>query len=129
MSRHLVIPLFAVALLGCSIDPGATWAPDMLKDKTGVAPQPEPAPDIRNLLTTRLPEFFMPAAAPSAISFSPPLQAGGAWETCIRATVNGAMGNSIGQQTYIVTILHNKVFRQEKAATSHWCERATFEAL
>lgn len=129
MSRRLVIPLIAVALSGCSIDPGATWAPDILKDKAAAAPEPESAPDIRNLLTTRLSEFFMPAAAPSSISFSPPLQAAGAWETCIRATVNGAMGNSIGQQTYIVTILHNKVFRQEKAGTSHWCERATFEVL
>ena len=119
----------SLALSGCSIDPGATWAPDILKDRAAPAAQPAPMPDIRTMLKTRLSEFFLPGAGPTGISFTPPLRAGNAWETCIRATVNGAMGGSIGQQTYIVSILHDKVFREEKIGPPHWCMSAKFEPL
>ena len=128
-ARLLVLAISLGLLSGCSIDPGATWAPDILKDRAPRAAEPEPAPDIRTMLKTRLPEFFLAGSAPSNIGFSPPLQATGAWETCIRGTFNGAMGGSIGQQTYVVTILHDKVFHEEKAGPAHWCATAHFEQL
>ena len=131
MGKLSDVKIIAISLIlsGCSIDPGGTWAPDLLKDRAAPAAQPDPMPDIKKMLKTRLSEFFLPGAGPTGISFTPPLRAGSAWETCIRATVNGAMGGSIGRQTYLVSILHDKVFREEKVDPSHWCMTAKFEPL
>jgi hypothetical protein len=119
----------AMVLAGCSIDRGATWAPEVLKAEAPVQAQPEAAPDVRLLLKTKLSEFFLPSAAPSNISFSAPRRIGSDWHACVRATVKGAMGGSTMVQTFAVTFLHSTVLREEHTVAGHWCDQERFEAL
>lgn len=121
--------LFASALAGCSIDPGVSWAPDILKDRAPAAPVVEAAPDMRALLRANLAEYFLPQAGASDISFSTPRRAALDWTVCVRATVNGATGGSIGQQTYLFNIERNKVMRQENVAPSHWCHQESYQRI
>jgi hypothetical protein len=125
----VVVALLALTTGACSIDSGATWAPDLLKDKAPPGPVAEAPPDIRQMLTTGLSSMFLPSAAPTYISFSSPLRSGQEWTTCVRATVNGATGGSIGQQTFLFNIDRGKVMRQEHVAPTHWCAQMSFQQL
>lgn len=124
-----VIALLSLTTGGCGIDAGATWAPDLMKDKAQPAAVAEAPPDVRQMLTTGLSSMFLPSAAPTNISFSSPLRSGQEWTTCIRATVNGATGGSIGQQTFLFNIDRGNVMRQEHVAPSHWCAQLSFQQL
>jgi hypothetical protein len=119
-----------VTVAGCgSIDPGATYFPESMRDR---APKPaalDAAPDVRTLLQTKLDAFFLPASAPTGISFSRPKPSFTEWTTCIRASVNGATGRPIGLQTYLVNIDHGGVSRREHVDGSHWCEAERYEPL
>ena len=127
---RLALSLFiTAALCGCAIDPNVSWAPDILKTKTSAPPAPEPAPDMRVLLQTKMAEFFLPSAAASNISFSVPRRAALDWTSCIRATVNGATGGTIGQQTYLFNISRNSVARQEHVGAAHFCATETYQNL
>ena len=127
--RQLLIIFTLFFLIGCSIDPGATWAPDALKARAPVVAAPEAPPDMRPMLRTRLSEFFLPSAGASNISFSTPRRAQLDWTVCLRATVNGATGGSIGEQTYLVSIEHERPVRQENVGPSHWCRSESYERL
>jgi hypothetical protein len=120
-----------IALAGCGrVDSGAaSFFPDIVRDK---APQPvvsDPAPDIRALLKSDLNAVFLAASAPTNVSFSAPKPAYAEWTTCVRASVSGATGRSIGQQTYLVNILHGKVNRRERISEGHWCTSERYELL
>lgn len=101
----------------------------MLKDKAPPVAVAEAPPDVRGLLRTNLAEFFLPQAGATDISVSTPRRAALDWTVCIRATVNGATGGSIGQQTYLFNIERNKVARQENVAPSHWCHQETYQRV
>lgn len=121
--------MMTTALAGCSIDPHASWAPDLLKDRAPVAPVAEAPPDMRALLRANLAEYFLPQAAATDISFSAPRRTALDWTVCIRATVNGATGGSIGQQTYLFNIERMKVARQEHVAPPHWCHHESYQGI
>jgi hypothetical protein len=127
--RTLFIVLMTTALAGCSIDPHASWAPDVLKDRAPAPPVAEAPPDMRALLRANLAEFFLPQAAATEISFSTPRRTALDWTVCIRATVNGATGGSIGQQTYLFNIERNQVARQAHVPDSHWCHQQSYQRL
>ena len=127
--RVLFIALLTTALAGCSIDPHASWAPDLLKDRAPAPPVAEATPDMRVLLRTNLAEYFLPQAAATGIGFSTPRRTALDWTVCIRATVNGATGGSIGQQTYLFNIERNKVARQAHVDPSHWCHQETYQQI
>jgi hypothetical protein len=121
--------LLCLFLAGCSIDPGATWAPDVLKAKAPVVAAVEQSPDMRTMLQTRFSEFFLPSAAASNVSFSTPHRASIGWTVCVKATVNGAAGGSIGEQTFLISIERNKPTRNENVGSSHWCHQEQYERL
>ncbi len=130
--RFQPVALISLLLLtaGCgNIDPGASWAPDLLKDRAPPAPAAEAPPDVRQMLTTNLASMFLPSASPTNVSFSSPVHSGQEWTTCVRATVNGATGGSIGQQTYLFNIDRGRVTRQEHVAPTHWCAQERFQTL
>jgi hypothetical protein len=127
--RALFIVMMTTTLAGCSIDPYASWAPDAMKDRAPASPVAEAPPDIRALLRTNLAEFFLPQAAATEISFSTPRRTSLDWTVCIRATVNGATGGSIGQQTYLFNIERNQVARQAHVAPPHWCEQESYQRI
>jgi hypothetical protein len=129
MQAQLIVLPFALIVCGCSIDPGATWAPDALKAQAPKAPALEAPPSMREMLQTRSGEFFLPSAGATNISFSTPRRAQLNWSVCLRATVNGAAGGSIGEQTFLVSIEHDRPVRQENVGPSHWCRFESYERL
>jgi hypothetical protein len=85
---------------------------------------------MRLMLQNRLGEFFLPQSAPSNISFSAPRKTQLGWSDCIRATLIGAVGNSLGEQTYLFSIEGGKPVRNENVSgNSHWCSQETYERL
>lgn len=90
---------------------------------------PDPTPDVRTILKTNLSSVFLPSASPTNVSFSTPKPFGQDWTTCIRATVNGATGGSIGMQTYLLNISRGAVSRQQNVGASHWCSSESFEPI
>lgn len=129
MTKIAMAFVLALTLGGCSIDPNASWAPEILKAEKAPAAPPEAPPDIRAMLVSKLPEFFLPAAGATNLSFSIPRRGTLDWTTCVRATVNGATGGSIGQQTYLFNISRNSVARQEHVGASHFCEGEAYQKL
>jgi hypothetical protein len=85
---------------------------------------------MRAILRLRMGEFFLPQSAPSNVSFSPPRQTKLGWSACIRATLVGAVGNLLGEQTYLVSIENGKPTRSENVSgDSHWCSAENYERL
>src|SRR4051812_22707105 len=72
-----------IAVAGCGrVDSGATYFPEIIRDK---APNPvvaDPAPDVRALLKSDLNAVFLAASAPTGVSFSPPKPLYAEWTTC-----------------------------------------------
>ena len=115
---------------GCGrVDSGATYFPEIIRDRAPKPTVPDSAPDVRVLLQTKLDAFFVPSAAPTNISFSPPKPSFAEWTTCVKASVNGATGRPIGSQTYLVNIAHGQVSRRERVDAGHWCATERYEPL
>src|SRR5258708_6245634 len=105
------------ALAGCGrVDSGATYFPEMIRERAPKPATPDPAPDVTALLPTNL-------------SFSPPKPSFAEWMTCVKASVNGATGRAIGMQTYLVNIDHGVISRRERVGDSHWCATERYEPL
>jgi hypothetical protein len=120
----------AVALAGCGrVDSGATYFPEMIRERAPKPAAPDPAPDVRALLQTNLAAVFVAASSPTNISFSPPKPSFAEWMTCVKASVNGATGRAIGMQTYLVNIDHGVISRRERVGDSHWCATERYEPL
>jgi hypothetical protein len=119
-----------IAVAGCGrVDSGATYFPEIIRDRAPKPAVPDPAPDVRALLQGDLNAVFLAASAPTNVSFSPPKPSYAEWTTCVRASVSGATGRPIGQQTYLVNILHGKVNRRERVTDSHWCSSERYEPV
>jgi hypothetical protein len=118
-------------LAGCgSVDPGASsYFPDFMRDRAPTPVTADPAPDVRALLQSNLDAVFLPAAAPTDITFSTPKPSFSEWTTCVKANVNGATGRPIGSQTYLVNIDHGHVSRREHVDDAHWCAEERYQRL
>jgi hypothetical protein len=121
----------AATLGGCgAVDPGNTylpaWIPRAARTTTATSEAP---PDVRNILKSNMSAVFLPAAAPTNISFSAPRPEQTGWSTCIRATVNGAFGHSIGQQTYVASIARGAVSLVAHVENIQRCAGEQFEPL
>jgi len=120
----------AMVLAGCgTVDSGQTLFPEVLRAKAPAPPAPDPAPDVRALLQSNLSAVFLASTFPTNVGYSAPKPLFAEWTTCIRATVNGATGRVIGQQTYLVNILHSEVSRRERVDANHWCACERYQSL
>ena len=119
-----------IVLAGCGrVDSGATYFPEMIRERAPKPAAPDPAPDVRALLQTNLAAVFVATSSPTNISFSPPKPSFAEWTTCVRANVNGATGRTVGQQTFLVNIAHGQVSRRERVGDNHWCATEHYEPL
>jgi hypothetical protein len=129
-SNYVVAFGILTALAGCgSVDSGATYFPEVMRVKAPTVAAAEPAPDVRALLQSNLSAVFLPQSAPTDISFSRPKPTFSEWTTCVKASVNGATGRSIGSQTYLVNIDHGQISRRERVDDSHWCATERYDPL
>jgi hypothetical protein len=117
-------------LAGCgAVDSGATFFPEVLRDKAPTPAVPDAPPDVRAPLQNNLSAVFLPQAAPTNISFSKPKPLYAEWTTCVKASVNGATGRPIGSQTYLVNIDHGQVSGRERVDQDHWCATEHYDLL
>jgi hypothetical protein len=130
-SEYLAAFGIVIVLAGCGrVDAGATYFPEMVRERGPKPAAPDPAPDVRALLQTNLAAVFVASTSPTNVSFSPPKPFFAEWQTCVRANVNGATGRAIGTQTYLVNIDHGQVIsRRERVGDSHWCATEHYEPL
>src|ERR1700736_4585334 len=129
-SRYFVAFGILTTVAGCGrVDSGATYFPEYMRDRAPKPAAAEPAPDVKALLQTNLSAFFLTSAEPTDISFSAPKPSSAEWTTCVRASVNGATGRSIGLQTYLVNIDHGQVNRRERVDSAHWCSSEHYNRL
>jgi hypothetical protein len=119
-----------IVLAGCGrVDAGATYFPEMIRERGPKPADPDPVPDVRALLQSHMEAVFVASTSPTNVSFSPAKPSFTEWQTCVRANVNGATGRAIGQQTFLVNITHGQVSRRERVSDNHWCATEHYEPL
>jgi len=122
----LVAPLF-----GCgAVDSGVTYLPESFRQPAPKLAEIEQPPDVHLIVRNNISTIFMAAASPSniSVSFPVPAQYGG-WTTCVKALARGITGRSLGTQTYLVNIEHDRISQREHVDDAHWCAKETFESL
>src|SRR3954468_19739015 len=85
-----------IAVAGCGrVDSGATYFPEIIRDRAPKPAVPDPAPAVRAVPQGALNAVFLAASAPTNVSFSLPKPSYAEWTTCVRASVSGATGRPI----------------------------------
>ena len=122
----LVTPLF-----GCgAVDSGVTFLPESLRQPAPTVAEIEQPPDVHLIVRNNISAIFTATASPSNIRVSFPVPAKyGGWTTCVKASARGVTGTSLGTQTYLVNIEHDRIGRREHVDNAHWCAKETFESL
>lgn len=131
-SRASVITFgLVVTLGGCgAVDSGVTYLPESFRQRAPMVAEIEQPPDVHLIVRNNISAIFMAAASPSDIRVSFPASAKyGGWTTCVKASVNGMTGRSLGTQTYLVNIEHGQINRREHVDDNHWCTKEAYEAL
>jgi len=120
----------AVTLCGCgAVDSNVTYLPESFRQPAAKTEIEQP-PDVHLIVRNNISEVFTTASSPTNISVSFPIPAKyGGWNTCVRASVHGATGRSIGTQTYLMNIENKRIGRRERVDDNHWCAKETYESL
>lgn len=127
--NQIAIMVLSISLCGCAVDSNVSFMPDFLKQRAPKNEIEQP-PDVSSIIRGNVAAVFTPAAFPTNIKFSFPIPAkDGGWTTCIRASVNGATGRSMGEQTFLVNIDHGEVGRREHVDDHHWCVREVYKPI
>jgi hypothetical protein len=132
-SKRALVVVFGLVtpLGGCgAVDSGVTFLPESFRQPAPKLAQIEQPPDVHLNVRNNISAIFMAGASPSNISVSFPVPAKyGEWTTCIKASVLGVTGRSLGTQIYLVNIEHDRISRREHVDITHRCTKETFEAL
>ena len=120
----------AVTLCGCgAVDSNVTYLPESFRQPAAKTEIEQP-PDVHLIVRNNISEVFTTASSPTNISVSFPIPAKyGGWNACVRASVHGATGRSIGTQTYLLNIENKQIGRRERVDDNHWCAKETYELL
>jgi hypothetical protein len=118
-----------VPLCGCAVDSGVTYLPESFRQSAPKVAIEQP-PDVHLIVRNNISAIFMAAASPSNISISFPVPAKyGGWTTCVKASAMGVTGRSLGTQTYLVNIDHDRISQREHVDETHWCVKETYQSL
>jgi hypothetical protein len=128
--NQIAILVLSISLPGCAVDSNVSYMPEFLKQRAPKSNEIEQPPDVGSIIRGNVAAVFTPTAFPTNIKFSFPIPAkDGGWTTCIRASVNGATGRSMGEQTFLVNIDHGEVGRREHVDDNHWCAREVYQPI
>ena len=119
-----------VTLGGCgAVDSAVTYLPESIRQPAPKVAIEQP-PDVHLILRNNISAIFTAASSPTNISVSFPVPAKyGGWTTCVRASVHGVNGKSLGTQTYLMNIEHDQIGPRERVDDSHWCTKETYQPL
>ena len=128
-SKRALVVVFGLVtpLGGCgAVDSGVTFLPESFRQPAPKLAQIEQPPDVHLIVRNNISAIFMAGASPSNISVSYPVPAKyGEWTTCVKASVLGVTGRSLG----LVNIEHARISQREHVDGNHWCAKETFESL
>src|ERR1700694_5468535 len=89
-----------------AVDSNVTYLPEALRQRAAKMEIEQPPTSIL-VVRDHISEVFTTASSPNNIGVFSPIPAKyGGWNVCIRASVNGPTGRSIGMQTYLMNIEH-----------------------
>jgi hypothetical protein len=107
-SKGALVIIFGLVtpLASCgAVDSQVTYLPESLRQPAPKVAEIEQPPDVHLIVRNNISAIFMAGASPNHIRVSFPVPAKyGGWTTCVRASVLGITGRSLGTQTYLVNI-------------------------
>lgn len=121
----------AVALCGCgAVDSSVTYLPESFRQPAPKVAAIEQPPNVGLIVRDNISAVFRAESAPTNIKVSFPIPAKyGGWEACVRASVRGVTGRSMGTQTYLVNIDKGLIGRRERVDEDHWCAKEAYQSL
>ena len=130
MNLTAILTIGAALTLGaCAVDSHMSYVsylPDSLK-QASPAVAVEAPPDVLAILRDHINDVFVSTSAPTNIQYTLPALAKHGWEICVKASVTGATGKPLGEQTYLVNIDHNQIGDRRDA--SDRCANETYQPL
>jgi hypothetical protein len=121
----------AAALAGCgAADPHAKL-PDFMLAKAPEPRQPDPQPDVKQLLRDKPDAVFTAASHPRHVRVSPPHRdpSGPGWTFCVKAELTSVAGRSLGTQTYLATISGGVILDRRRVEAEDGCGAETYEGI
>jgi hypothetical protein len=121
----------ATALAGCGAADSRAKLPDFMLGKASEPPQPDPQPDVKQLVREGLDKVFTAASHPRHVRVSPPRRdpTGPGWTACIKAELTSVTGKSLGTQTYLATISGGIILDRRRVEADDNCASETYEGV
>ena len=96
-------------------------------------PAPQALPAVKQIIANSTDVLFAPTANPKNVAISDlrrfDTAAGFEFGVCMRATVTGQGGKSIGTVVYVVTVTRNRVSDRRRALPADACDKEKYEPL
>ena len=126
----VVIAGAAAALAGCTADSHAP-VPKFMLGKEIEPLQPDPQPDVKQLVRDKLDSVFTAASHPRHVRVSPPRREpnGRGWTACVKAEVTSVIGKPLGTQTYLATISNGVILDRRRVEPDDNCASETYEGI
>ena len=121
----------AAALAGCgAADPHAKL-PDFMLAPAPEPRQPDPQPDVKQLVRDKLDAVFTAASHPRHVRVSPPRRdpKGPGWTVCVKAELTSVTGKPLGTQTYLTTISGGVILDRRRVEADDGCAAEAYEGV
>jgi hypothetical protein len=115
-------------LAGCGFADQYSVMPKFLRQPSAEPPQPDPEPDVKELIRLSAGKLF--TAQPSGVAVSRPRRtAGQGFSVCVKAVVPGAIDGEPRSVTVLVVIEHGKLAGRQRASADDGCATETYEKV
>jgi hypothetical protein len=120
----------ALMLTACAAD-SHSMLPDIMKAQASMARPPDPTPDVKQLVRSKLDTVFIATSLPREVRVSPPHRdvRGQGWTACVRAELNSATGSALGTQTYRITIEDGSIVDRRRVGKDDNCVSEKYEPV
>jgi hypothetical protein len=120
----------ALALAGCGMADSRALVPEFMRAKA-VDPQPEPPPNVEQLVREGLDSVFVASSNPQRVRVSPPRHdlRGLGWTACVRAELTSATGKPLGEETYRISINGGVIIDRRRAEPEDTCAFESYQPI
>jgi hypothetical protein len=121
----------ALLLMACGWADSRSPVPEFMRKDAPEAPPPEPPPDVKSMVRTKLDSVFVASSYPRHVQVSAPMHnlRGLGWTACVRAELTSATGKPFGTQTYRITINNGVILDRQRVEADDPCATETFEPI
>jgi hypothetical protein len=122
----------ALALSACGWADSRSPVPEFMRAKEIEPPQPEPPPDVKQMVREKLDSVFTAASNPNQVEVSPPRRdlRGQGWTACVRALqLTAANGKPLAPQTYRITISGGVILDRRRVDEDDNCLSESYEPI